>query len=463
MFHPIILWTDAIIYLLIIGVFFFIRWAKKQEQLRSAWQQILQSHLAIISMVILSVYIVIGLLDSVHFRTIEKNQITSVQSLLDYLVSPLGQNDEKTYSAPFATHLYNKDIIVLPNGLHIRDFPRLKFVGLQFVNPDQSRASDIFRHCMLSSLTALAIWVLLGVFSIAIKAKQHNQRFKIKLQQLLYDENAMVWRTAIITIGIIILLAFNLFDLSRVYHIFGTDKVGQDIFYETLKSIRTGLVIGTLTTLVTVPFAILFGMLAGYFRGWVDDVIQYVYTTVNSIPDVLLIAAAVLALQIFITNHPNFFSNLVQRADARLLALCIILGLTSWTNLCRLLRGETLKLREQDYVQASVALGTKRSVILVKHILPNLMHLVVIAMVMDFSGLVLAEAVLTYVGVGVDPTTSSWGNMINAARYELAREPIVWWPLLAAFLFMFPLVICANLFADAVRDALDPRIRVIRS
>ena len=104
--------------------------------------------------------------------------------------------------------------------------------------------------------------------------------------------------------------------------------------------------------------------------------------------------------------------------------------------------------------------GQRNSNILIQHILPNLMHIILISVVIDFSGLVLAEAVLTYVGVGVDPTTMSWGNMIFAARQELARDPIVWWPLVAAFIFMFPLVISANLFADAVRDALDPRLKI---
>ena len=90
-------------------------------------------------------------------------------------------------------------------------------------------------------------------------------------------------------------------------------------------------------------------------------------------------------------------------------------------------------------------------------IIPNITHIVLIVVVLDFSGLVLAEAVLSYVGVGVDPSTDSWGNMINGARLEMAREPMVWWSLMAAFSFMFILVLAANLFSDAVRDAFDPR------
>jgi peptide/nickel transport system permease protein len=125
--------------------------------------------------------------------------------------------------------------------------------------------------------------------------------------------------------------------------------------------------------------------------------------------------------------------------------------------LARLLRAETLKLRELDYIQAARAFGVSHARILMRHVLPNVMHLVIITVVLDFSGLVLAEAVLSYVGAGVDPATPSFGNMINAARLELAREPVVWWPLATAFIFLFALVLAANLFADAVRSAFDPR------
>jgi peptide/nickel transport system permease protein len=126
-----------------------------------------------------------------------------------------------------------------------------------------------------------------------------------------------------------------------------------------------------------------------------------------------------------------------------------------------LLRGETLKLREMEYIQAAHAFGVSHWRIISRHILPNVMHIVLIATVMDFSGLVLAEAVLSYVGVGVDPSMISFGTMINAARLEMAREPMVWWTLLSAFGFMFLLVLSANLFADSVQKALDPRVKTL--
>jgi peptide/nickel transport system permease protein len=267
------------------------------------------------------------------------------------------------------------------------------------------------------------------------------------------------WGAAAAAAGALLALAGPAALLAAGYHVLGTNQVGSDVLYQALKSIRTSLVIGTLTTLVLLPLGIAAGVCAGYFRGLADDAIQLVYTTLNSIPGVLLIAAAVLMIQVQIDTHPDAFQTAAQRADMRLLALCAILGLTSWTGLARLLRGEALKLSELEYIQAAHAFGVAHARILARHILPNVAHIVIISLVLDFSGFVLAEAVLSYVGVGVDPSTTSFGTMINAARLEMAREPMVWWSLAAAFFFMFALVLAANLFADAVRDGFDPRVR----
>ena len=185
--------------------------------------------------------------------------------------------------------------------------------------------------------------------------------------------------------------------------------------------------------------------------------IQYVYTTVSAIPGVLLIAASVLSIQVMIDNHPEWFATAVERGDIRLLALCIILGMTSWTGIARLLRGEALKMREYEYVQAARVFGVSAAQILLRHVLPNVFPIILITLVMEFSSLVLAEAVLSYIGIGVDPTMFSFGLMINNARMELSRDPVVWWSLTAAFMFMVVLVLAANLLADAVRDAFDPR------
>ncbi|MDO8426364.1 MAG: ABC transporter permease [Deltaproteobacteria bacterium] len=246
-------------------------------------------------------------------------------------------------------------------------------------------------------------------------------------------------------------------------HWLGTDKVGNDVLYAALKGVRTGIVIGAGTTIVIIPFAIFFGVMAGYYGGFIDDIVQYIYTTLASIPGVLLIVAFMLLFgtsgyQGGLISQKDIYFKLFVPND-RLFWLCLILGITSWTDLCRLIRGETLKLRELEYVQASRAFGISKPGIIYRHIVPNVMHLVLITFVLQFSGLVLAEAILSYIGIGVGPEMGSWGNMINTARLELSREPIVWWNLFGAFLFMLVLVLPANIFGDAVRDSLDPRLR----
>jgi peptide/nickel transport system permease protein len=139
------------------------------------------------------------------------------------------------------------------------------------------------------------------------------------------------------------------------------------------------------------------------------------------------------------------------------------LGLTGWSQLCRLVRAEAMKLRELDFVTAAVAFGVPGRRILLRHLLPNVLHLVVITAVLDFSGLILYEAVLSFIGVGVDPSMNSFGGMINLARGEMSRDPVVWWPFTAAFVFMVGFVLAANLFADAVQAALDPRYQRSRA
>lgn len=456
------LWTDYLIFSLIGAIILFAWYTIRHEHLRAPWRQVVRRPIAMAALVILMAYIVIGVLDSIHYRERVANQgeakySSEKLSVLDKLAYSLRKNTEKTYSAPLALQVYTMETVEYPDGRRAREYPRLLYGGAHLKNPNE-RARDIGQRLVKATLVGVSIWIAIVIIFLLW---QHGRSlsFKQTLISFVRGNSQVPWRTMLVTLGVLIILCANAIYLSASYHIFGTDQVGQDVFYQTLKSIRTGLVIGTLTTLVMLPFAALFGIMAGYFRGWVDDVIQYIYTTLSSIPDVLLIAAAVLSLQVYMAQHGESFDSAVDRADMRLLFLCLILGVTSWTSLCRLLRGETLKLREIDYIQAARALGSSHISVMARHILPNVMHIILITVVLDFSGLVLAEAVLSYVGVGVDPTMDSWGNMINSARLEMAREPIIWWSLASAFVFMFGLVLSANLFSDAIRDAFDPRLR----
>lgn len=443
-----LLWTDALLLLLLFASVVFAFYCRGKVHLRQAWSRVMKKPLAVVASVGLLFYIFIGTLDSLHFSINGE-----LQSAFDRLMAPIGKRLEKSYSAPLALTLFVKETQTSATGETQQVYPRLHYVN-ETVTTLSQRNSQLFSLAMEGVALGSVIWLIMFLVTTVTASCLQRRNHIINL---IRGRTEIPWRLWYATwwVSIVIFTIAYLWDLH--FHIFGTDQVGQDIFYLTLKSIRTGLLIGTLTTLVMLPFAILLGIAAGYFGGWIDDVIQYLYTTLSSIPGVLLIAAAILSLQVYIVSHPHLFRTMTERADARLLALCLILGVTSWTGLCRMLRGETLKLREIDYIQAAKALGSSRRKIILRHILPNVMHIVLIAVVLDFSFLVLAEAVLSYVGVGVDPTMASWGNMINSARLELAREPIVWWPILAAFMLMFILVLSANLFADAVRDAFDPR------
>ncbi len=219
-------------------------------------------------------------------------------------------------------------------------------------------------------------------------------------------------------------------------HVLGTDIIGRDVLYLTLKGCRVALLIGGFTSLIAIPLALLFGISAGFFGKWVDDIVFFVISTLASIPGILFLIALIMAL------------------GKGTLSVCVALGVTSWVGFCRISRGETLKLRELDYVHAARMLGVSNGRIILRHILPNLMHLVIITFVLTFSGLVLTEAVLSWLGIGAE---GSWGQMIAQAKDELSRDPAVLWNLAGAGLAQFGLILAVNFVGDAARDVLDPR------
>ncbi len=441
-----LLWTDIMVWTLVVSLLVWSRVISRSPQVKKQWHTIFKSSIAMASAIILLFYLFFTLLDSVHLRFLtpptetksEQVQYGEIVSLLDLIFAHNIESTERTYSAPFATHEYVSSIVVDENGVTKQAYLPLKHV---------SQSDEL----MMQSLFAVLIGsVISGVLIFSHILWRKKRGFKSELP----------WRTAYLTITFLLVTLTWFYMLSYHYHVLGTDKVGGDVLYQSLKSIRTGVLIGILTTLIMLPMAIILGVSAGLFGGWVDDVIQYLYTTLSSIPGVLLIAAGVLVMQVMMDNNPGWFETTLERSDLRLLFLIMILGITSWTGLCRLLRAETLKISQIEFVTAAKAFGVGKLTIIRRHIIPNLMHIILISVVLDFSGLVLAEAVLSYVGVGVDPTMHSWGNMINQARLEMAREPMVWWSLFSAFVFMFILVLAANLFSDRIQRVLDPRNKV---
>ena len=466
------LWTDIALFLLVAAVCGYAWKVARSTTLRATWGNVARNAPAMSSAVVLLAFVVVGLLDSIHYRPqlppvpgaapdAPPIYAPAVQSALDALLSgTVLTRPEKTYSSPLAARQFTKETELI-DGHPVRDFPRLRSGGAHLENPEIERRADVWRR-LLAGLSGGAVVALLGALIPGWGLRRVHGGYVQALRDVATGHTELPWRAMWVTYALLCLFIGIVAGLASGYHVFGTDRVGNDVLWQALKSIRTALVIGSLTTVAMLPPAIGFGLAAGYFKGKVDDGIQYIYTTLTSIPGVLLVAACALMMQVYIDTHPDLFPTSAARADLRLFLLCMILGLTGWSGLCRLLRAETLKLRELEYVQAARAFGVSHWRIMSRHLLPNVMHIVLITVVLEFSGLVLYEAVLSYLGIGVDPGMNSFGSMIDAARLEMSRDPMVWWNLLTAFVFMLALVLAANLFADAVREAFDPRARRYR-
>ncbi len=467
----VLLWTDAAIWLLVLAMVVYAVMVIRRPLLAANWQKVFHDPAALSSSIILALCLGVTLLDSVHYRSLLAPATgvkdaapmydTRTRSLLDAALSDLIDARESTYSRPLSYVGFTKESLLV--GAEVkRVAPRLKFGGAHLKHPDSEWAGDLMWRTGVGLAAGALVALALCAALIAAVARSRRAAFTVTALRILHRDGTIPWRAGLWTIVVLGLLAGPAAMLSGPYHLMGTDLTGNDVLYQALKSIRTAFVIGTLATVATLPLAVVLGIMAGYFKGWADELIQYLYTVLSSVPNVLLIAACVLMVQVFLDKHPELFETGVERADLKLFLLCTVLGLTGWAGLCRLLRGETLKLRELDYVQAASAFGVSDTRIMLRHIFPNVAHLMLIVTVLDFSSLILYEAVLSYVGVGVDPSMNSFGGMINLARNEMSRDPVVWWSFAAAFGFMVTLVLAANLFADGVRDAFDPRARVFR-
>lgn len=231
----------------------------------------------------------------------------------------------------------------------------------------------------------------------------------------------------------------NAFMAPSWDHLLGTDFLGRDVLARAAHGTVTSLTVGFMAMALSLTIGTTLGALAGYFGGHIDDLIVWFYTTLDTIPYILLLAA---------------FSFILGPS---LQTLCIAIGITSWVGLCRIVRGEFIKHRERDYVQGAFAIGASHGRRIFIHILPNVTHLMLINFSLGFVSVIKSEVILTYLGLGVEAGTPSWGVMIDNAKQDLSRG--VWWGLFAAAFFMFFLVLAFNLFNDALRDALDPKLK----
>jgi ABC-type dipeptide/oligopeptide/nickel transport system permease subunit len=228
---------------------------------------------------------------------------------------------------------------------------------------------------------------------------------------------------------------------------FGTDIMGHSVFWQVVYGTRLALTLGIVASLVSMAIGTILGTIAGYYGGWIDSLIIWLFSTFNSVPWILLVIAIASVLQ----THDE-----LNKLFSGLPTVILALSLTSWIGLCRLIRGEVLKLRERDYVVAGRAIGLGDGKILFRHILPNVVHLIIIDFSLNIVGNVQAEVVLAFLGLGITQKPS-WGRMIDDAKLDLLRG--VWWQLTAATAAIFILSLAMNLLGDALRDALDPRLR----
>jgi peptide/nickel transport system permease protein len=244
-------------------------------------------------------------------------------------------------------------------------------------------------------------------------------------------------------------------------HVLGTDFRGRDVFWKAFFGVRTALKVGLVGSLFAAFIGTILGVAAGYFGGRIDDFVVWLYSVFASIPTLLFILAFALLLRKgFLTPSLARAFNSVSsglNTDPGMLALYLGIGLTGWVSLCRVSRSETMRLRGRAYVQAARNLGFSDPRIILRHILPNLFHIVIIYFTMRFAYAVMTEVIVSYLGMGVQ-LEPSWGVMIADGQQRLWRG--VWWEIAAATGFMFFLVLSLHVLGDFLRDVLDPRLRV---
>ncbi len=220
-------------------------------------------------------------------------------------------------------------------------------------------------------------------------------------------------------------------------HLLGTDKFGRDILSRVLHGSRISLSIGFVAVALSISLGTIIGMLAGYFRGWVDTILMRTVDVLLSFPRLILLLAVIALFR------PSIY------------LLVVMLGVTGWMGTARIVRGEVLSLREREFVLAARALGFSTPRILFRHILPNILAPVIVAATLNIGNTILLEASLSFLGLGVQPPAASWGSVINDGREALTHA---WWIATFPGLAILFTVICFNLVGDGLRDALDPRL-----
>jgi len=312
-----------------------------------------------------------------------------------------------------------------------------------------------------------------AVATAGVKAVQGRSLGRIAWDRLKRDKLALTGGIVVLVLIVIALLAPVITDLigqdPDAYHesliepLFGTPKGslggisgdhllgvepvnGRDIFARILYGARISLLVGFLSAIVAVVLGTILGILAGFFGGWVDSVISRVMDGLLAFPQLLFIIALVSVM-------PDEMLGL-SGSSVRVFVMILVIGFFGWPYIGRVVRGQTLSMREREYVEAARSLGAGRYYILFKELLPNLVAPIIVYTTMMIPTNILTEAALSFLGVGVKPPTSSWGQMLSTAIDYYDSDPMF---MVVPGVAIFITVLAFNLFGDGVRDALDPK------
>ncbi|MBQ7938313.1 MAG: ABC transporter permease subunit [Oscillospiraceae bacterium] len=225
---------------------------------------------------------------------------------------------------------------------------------------------------------------------------------------------------------------------------FGTDNLGRDILTRLVNAGQVTMTVGAIAVVISLVIGIILGGIAGYFGGWVDMIVMRIAEVIGGLPFIpfAMILSAIIGTRISV--------------EQRMYLIMVVLGILSWPGTCRLIRAQILSQREQEYVTAAQAMGVREKTIVFKHILPNVLSLILVSATLDFATCMLTESTLSYLGFGIAPPTPTWGNMLNGANNSVVIQQYWWrWVFTAAIFGVC--TICINLVGDALRDAVDPK------
>ena len=252
--------------------------------------------------------------------------------------------------------------------------------------------------------------------------------------------------------------ADSVFAPPSLKHWLGTDYLGRDCFLRAVGGIATAVKVGVTASVIAAVIGVTLGLLAGYYGGRIDSFVMWLYSTFAAMPTLLFILAfALLFTKDYLAEELTLPLKVCAKAlhtEPGMLAVYLAIGLTGWVSLCRVTRAEAMKLKNNTFVNAARVSGVSTTVIIFRHILPNIMHLVIIYFTLRFAYAVMTEVLVSYLGLGVQ-SAPSWGVMISDGQERLWRG--VWWEVAAASGFMFILVLSLNLLGDGLRDILDPK------